>query len=36
MARRINAVGDPWSAMRAQPLTVAIDRLHRSTSKRAE
>jgi ATP-dependent DNA ligase len=35
-ARRIDAVGDPWSDMRAQSLAVAIDRLHRSTSEPAE
>jgi bifunctional non-homologous end joining protein LigD len=31
MARRIDALGDPWSNLRAQPLTAGIDRLHRST-----
>jgi bifunctional non-homologous end joining protein LigD len=35
MARRIGAVGDPWSDMRAQPLAAAIDQLDRSTSKSA-
>jgi bifunctional non-homologous end joining protein LigD len=29
MARRIDAVGDPWSDMRAQPLAAAIDQLSR-------
>jgi bifunctional non-homologous end joining protein LigD len=36
MARRIEAVGDLWSDMRAQPLAAAIDQLRGSTSKPSE
>jgi bifunctional non-homologous end joining protein LigD len=35
MARRIDAVGDPWSTMRAQPLAAAIDRLRSAPATRA-